>query len=356
VRRRDRLGEVQAQVRPATVGGRQGPLPHVRARPGRDRTRYALADRGPLRQRRTASCAAPSRSRTGRPCRSPCRLPPRRTPAERASVTDRALGRGLRVLFVSLAVGDFLLQTEWAGDVLERLELNPVDARFGRRGEQPAPTNLLVVGIDDKTFDEARPALAVLAQPLRHGAGNARRRAPALVVYDVQFTEQSNDTRADNRLIEAPATPCLARPRWATTASRTCSAARGGRRGGGTRVRARQSGSGRPAACCGACRRSSTDSTCSPSPLVPLGRPAPRDRTGGKGAWIDDRGPGGHLPHVPFSDVVQGEIHADRFRADRRHRRDGAGCSTTPKPVSFPERTMAGPREPEQVIEGSSAT
>ncbi len=41
-----------------------------------------------------------------------------------------------------------------ATDSLERLELSTVDARFKLRGEQPAPPELLVVGIDDKTFDE----------------------------------------------------------------------------------------------------------------------------------------------------------------------------------------------------------
>ena len=38
--------------------------------------------------------------------------------------------------------------------VLDRMELSTVDTRFVIRGEQPVPDDFLIVGIDDKTFDE----------------------------------------------------------------------------------------------------------------------------------------------------------------------------------------------------------
>ena len=82
---------------------------------------------------------------------------------------------------------------------LDRLELNTVDARFGLRGEQPAPADLLVVAIDDKTFDEWASAgrSRATASPRRWSASPPA--IPAVIVYDVQFTEQSDDPRADNR-------------------------------------------------------------------------------------------------------------------------------------------------------------
>ena len=52
---------------------------------------------------------------------------------------------------------------------LREAELTTVDARFGLRGERP-PGDLVVVGVDDVTFDAFERALAVLAQPLRRGA------------------------------------------------------------------------------------------------------------------------------------------------------------------------------------------
>ena len=61
--------------------------------------------------------------------------------------------------------------------------------RFQPRGPQPAG-DLAVVAIDDKTFDELAPAVAVPALAARAGDRRAApRRAPARIVYDVQFTE-----------------------------------------------------------------------------------------------------------------------------------------------------------------------
>ena len=113
--------------------------------------------------------------------------------------------RGLRarmlaaVAFVAAAVACTIQLTGG----LERLELSTVDARFLLRGERPAPGNLLVVAIDDKTFDAlderwpfSRNRFAKVLEEVSAGD-------PAVIVYDVQFTEQSDDPRADNRLIEA---------------------------------------------------------------------------------------------------------------------------------------------------------
>ena len=88
-------------------------------------------------------------------------------------------------------------------DVLERLELSTVDTRFVLRGEQPVPRRPGRRRDRRQDVRRVRRALAVLAQPLRRGARAGLGGEPAVIVYDVQFTEPSDDPRADNRLIEA---------------------------------------------------------------------------------------------------------------------------------------------------------
>ena len=85
--------------------------------------------------------------------------------------------------------------------LLPGLEQDSVNQRFERRGAMPAP-GLLVVAIDDKTFDDLR-----LQWPFpRHWHGRAidrlSRDGASAIVYDVQFTEQTTP-REDNALIAA---------------------------------------------------------------------------------------------------------------------------------------------------------
>lgn len=85
--------------------------------------------------------------------------------------------------------------------LLPGLEQDSVNQRFERRGTQPAP-GLLVVAIDDKTFDDLQ-----LQWPFprsRHGQAIDRlhRDGASAIVYDVQFTEQTKP-REDNALIDA---------------------------------------------------------------------------------------------------------------------------------------------------------
>ena len=80
-----------------------------------------------------------------------------------------------------------------------------VDSRFELRGEQPAPDDIVLVAIDDKTFDRdeygkgfpfSRNFHADVIEQVSKGE-------PRVIVYDVQFTEPSDDRRADNRLFRA---------------------------------------------------------------------------------------------------------------------------------------------------------
>ena len=90
-------------------------------------------------------------------------------------------------------------------DVGHRLELSTVDSRFELRGEQQAPDDIVLVAIDDKTFNRdeygkgfpfSRDFHADVIEQVSKGE-------PRVIVYDVQFTEPSDDRRADNRLFLA---------------------------------------------------------------------------------------------------------------------------------------------------------
>ena len=84
-------------------------------------------------------------------------------------------------------------------DVFEDLDLRSVDARFSVRGTEPAPSDIVVVKVDDKTFNVEqrrweffRPLHARLIRRLK--ADGAK-----VIAYDVQFTEPSDpDREADD--------------------------------------------------------------------------------------------------------------------------------------------------------------
>jgi adenylate cyclase len=90
-------------------------------------------------------------------------------------------------------------------NVFHDLDLRSVDARFTIRGEQRAPSDIVVVKVDDRTFDalqtrweDFRPFHARLIRRLK-------KEGAKVIVYDVQFTEPSKKghEQDDNRLISA---------------------------------------------------------------------------------------------------------------------------------------------------------
>jgi len=92
-------------------------------------------------------------------------------------------------------------------NVFRDLDLRSVDARFSIRGKQAAPSNIVVVKVDDKTFSDLRtrwenfrPLHARLIRRLKKDGAK-------VIVYDVQFTEPSapGHEEDDNKLINAVA-------------------------------------------------------------------------------------------------------------------------------------------------------
>ncbi len=123
------------------------------------------------------------------------------SPAEGMNLRTRRL-RAVMLLGTAVSVALLGLGFQ-AVDVLKKLELTTVDRRFDIRGERP-PGPVVVVAIDDKTFDELGSFTFPFSRNLH--ARVIRRLADAgakVIVYDVQFTERSGNDAADTRLIEA---------------------------------------------------------------------------------------------------------------------------------------------------------
>lgn len=119
----------------------------------------------------------------------------------RTAANDRRLRIGMMgVALGALLVGLLLYSTSLA----DRPENATIDARFSIRGEQRPSDEVVVVGIDDRTFqalDQRWPFPRSL-----HGRLLDRLRADgvAAVAYDVQFTEPTS-AREDNFLVSAVA-------------------------------------------------------------------------------------------------------------------------------------------------------
>jgi adenylate cyclase len=116
--------------------------------------------------------------------------------------------QGRRRLHIALFLGVGLATTglglvAYGTNVFRELDLQTVDARFSIRGTKPPRKDIVVVRIDDVTFDaldrrweEFRPFHARVIRRLK--AAGAR-----VIAYDVQFTEPSLNEAEDNLLIEA---------------------------------------------------------------------------------------------------------------------------------------------------------
>lgn len=115
---------------------------------------------------------------------------------------------GVGLLMTALVVAFYLLPT-W--DPVEEtfkstadLERTSIDARFAIRGDRPPPDDLVIVGIDDVTFQDLQRRwpfprayhARVIERLTRDGA--------KVIIYDVQFTEPSElGPEDDNALILA---------------------------------------------------------------------------------------------------------------------------------------------------------
>lgn len=114
------------------------------------------------------------------------------------------VGRLRTGLFLALGVAlTAVALLLYAVDGLRDLELQTVDARFQARGERATPRDIILVNVDDVTFNDLR-----LRWPFRrtvHATALRRIAAdrPKAVGYDVQFTEPSERAEDDLALAKA---------------------------------------------------------------------------------------------------------------------------------------------------------
>jgi len=91
------------------------------------------------------------------------------------------------VALAALAIAGTLQAT----GALHRVELISVDARFDVRGTQTAPDDLVVVGIDDRTFNRLQPTWPFKRSLHARVIDRLRRAGAQVIAYDIQFTEPS---------------------------------------------------------------------------------------------------------------------------------------------------------------------
>lgn len=229
----------------------------------------------------------------------------------RLSAAPRASALTVAAVF-ALGVG---LASYLAG-AWQRLENDTVDLRFAVRGTEPAPSDVVVVAIDDKTFSDlkqqwpfSRSLHAAVVDRLRADGARA-------IAYDIQFTEPSHDGRADLDLYRA-----IGRAGNVVLATTEVDS-RGHTNvlGGDANLRpihAEAAASNLPADPGGVIRRY-------PYVLIGLksfavaaaqlaGHAVGATRFDGSGALIDFRGPPGTIRTVSFSDVVRGRVNPRTF-------------------------------------------
>jgi adenylate cyclase len=230
----------------------------------------------------------------------------------------RSFRRLALVLFVVNAVIlTGLALAAYALDVLDGPELDTVDARFEIRGDLGAPEDVVLVEIDDVTFDELDRSWPFPRSLHARAIHELRRAGARVIAYDIQFTEPTVP-RQDNALIGA-----VDRATGTTAVVlATTEVGQGGQTnvfGGDQVVRqagARAGSSNYVNDSDGVIRRmpyavEGLESFAIVAAEEFEGRRLPA-REGFE--WIDYRGPAGTIESVPFSRLVEGRVPTELLR------------------------------------------
>ena len=233
-----------------------------------------------------------------------------------------------------------------ATDALERAELSSVDRRFEVRGARAVPDDVVVVGIDDVTFNELRERWVFGRRTFARALRGVAADKPKVIVYDVQFTEQSEDAAADEALAQATLDA-------GNVVLSTTEVGPGGTHGvfGGNEntdfVKARVGNGLLPEGSSGALRRVPYEidglKTLSVVATERAGKRVDRSKMRGDGAWIDYSGPPGHLRYVSFSKAVKRTYKPGTFKDKIVVIGAVAPSLQDRHPTSWPAGEMAGP-------------
>ena len=219
----------------------------------------------------------------------------------------------LAVAAISVGLG----VVAYATDLFRTLDLNTVDTRFSIRGTQERPDDIVVVGIDDKTFNVLDKQWPFPRHLHAEVIDRLSRAGAKVIAYDVQFSEPT-EPKEDNALVLA-----VQRADGVVLSTTEVDEHGEGNVFGGEGV-AEQIGA----------RVGNTTVQVDPGGVlrhffvsyqglvsfpvaaveVATGKPVDRSEAGTDSPWIDYRGPPGTFETYSFSDVLRGRVPDGAFR------------------------------------------
>ena len=246
--------------------------------------------------------------------------------------TGRRRRARLRLMALVGAISVGIGLAAYATDLLENLELTTVDARFGVRGAESPPADIVVVGIDEQTLTKIREPF-----PRREDAeviNRLSRDGAKVIAYDVLFAAPSAGRERYCPAFQGTAPPddCALVTAIIRARNVVLSATAVNERGqpntfGGADLRLLGASAGHtnvPTDVDGTVRRVFYSRQGLPSFAVAAvqratGARVPRsifDQTvsGSRAAWIDFRGPPGTIPEISYDSVRRGKFRRGFFR------------------------------------------
>ena len=229
-------------------------------------------------------------------------------------MTGRRRSRAVAILMAGIFAAGVAGAAD-LGRVLPGLEQESLQQRFERRADTRAP-NMLVVAVDDKTFADLQLQWPFPRRWHARAIDRLRRAGARVIVYDVQFTEQTT-ARDDNALIDA-----VDRAHNVVLATAETDEHGGTNVLGGAAmlksIGAQAAASNLPEGRGGVLQRVEYEHGGLPTLATVAARlvghpPAPSSFPKG-GAWIDFHGPPGTIDTVSFSDLVNGRVDPARVR------------------------------------------
>jgi len=250
----------------------------------------------------------------------------------------RARLRTALFLAVGLAATGFGLLA-YGTNVFRDLDLDSVDARFTIRGKESPDSDIVLVKVDENTFNDLQKRWEDFRPEHAKLIGQLKKDGAKVIVYDVQFTEPSRKGRekddidlitavgdAGNVVLATTGAPVFGDNAIVREYNGTVGNALFPPDPGGYLRRMRYEIGGLKTLAVAAAERE-------------RGKPVERFPA----TWIDYRGPVGTFESVSFSDAVEGRIPASFFRGKIVVVGPWASTFQDEHPVSFGNDLMPGP-------------
>ncbi len=240
------------------------------------------------------------------------------SPGEDGGLRGRGRRRLRLLLFlVNAAVLTAFVIAAYAADVLHDSELDTVDTRFTIRGDRGPPKDIVVVKIDDVTFNQLQQRFPFPRSLHARLIDRLSRDGAKAIAYDVQFTEPTKPAE-DTALIDA-----VDRARNVVLATTEVDPRGRSNVFGSQRlvneIGARVGNSNYVTDSGGVIRRMPYEldklkSFSIVTAEAATGRRISRSDLGGRDAWIDWHGPPGTVKSVSFSEALRGRTPPSTFR------------------------------------------